>query len=323
MKILKYAAIIAVSCAAIAAVPSQPTPRIEFDAWNTYPEGVAYDQARDVFYVSSARLGSIGKVSPNGSYSLLFQDSTLKSTYGMKVHPDGKRLFVCAGDANYSQYPTAATRMKMARLISIDLSTGKKVSDLDLSQLLPGKHFPNDLTFDAQGNSYITDSFAGAIYKVTPDGRASVFAKDNLFKMEGIGLNGIVYHPEGYLIADASGTGQLYKIDLKNPKNVQKVSIDQYFLGADGLLLTDPQTLTLVVNGGTDKIYQLKSTDNWKTAKVVASTLTNDRFTYPSTATQNGKTIWVMNAQFNQLLDSNAVPVKRFALQQVVYRPVK
>ena len=79
----------------------------------------------------------------------------------------------------------------------------------------------------------------------------------------------------------------------------------------------------MVVNGGSDKIYQLQSIDGWKTAKVAAATLSTDRFTYPSTATHNGKDIWVMNAQFNQLLDSNQVPVKKFAIQKVVYKPLK
>lgn len=100
------------------------------------------------------------------------------------------------------------------------------------------------------------------------------------------------------------------------------MAIDQYFLGADGLILSDKNTLTMVVNGGTNKIFQLSSNDNWQSAKISASTLVTDRFTYPSTATQNGNDIWVMNTQFNQLLDSNTVPVKKFAIQKVIYKPV-
>lgn len=323
MKTLKYFALGIVAFAGMAAVKPEPTTRIEFDALEAYPEGVVFDKQSNVYYVSSARLGNIGKVSPQGVYSLLYADSNLKSTYGLKIHPDGKRLFACVGDANYSKYTNPATRTKMARLISVDLKTGKKLADIDLSALVPGKHFPNDIAFDLQNNAYITDSFAGAIYKVSTDGKATIFAKDDLFKTEGVGINGIVFHPGGYLIVDNSAKGQLYKIDLKTPKNVQKVAIDQYFLGADGLLLNDNTSLTMVVNGGADKIFQLISSDNWQSAKVTASTLTTDRFTYPSTATANGKDIWVMNAQFNQLLDSNAVPVKKFAIQKVIYKTLK
>lgn len=323
MKRITYIVLGMIGFAGIAAMKVDPTPRIEFDALESYPEGIAFDQQAGVYYVSSARLGHIGKVSPQGVYSLLHADSTLKSTYGLKIHPDGKRLFACVGDANYSKYTNPATRKKMARLISIDLKSGQKLSDVDLSLLVPGKHFPNDIAFDAQQNAYITDSFAGVVYQVSASGKATVFAKDELFKTEGVGINGIVFHPDGYLIIDNSAKGQLYKVDLKYPAKVQKIAIDQYFVGADGLVLNDKNTLTMVVNGGSDKIYQLSSNDNWQSAKVTAATLTTDRFTYPSTATANGKDIWVMNAQFNQLLDSNAVPVKKFAIQKVVYKPMK
>jgi len=323
MRKITYIALGIIGLAGIAAMKAEPGPRIEFDALDSYPEGIAYDKGAGVYYVSSARLGNIGKVTTKGEYSILLRDTTLKSTYGLKIHPDGKKLFACVGDANYSKYTTPATRTTLARLISIDLASGKKLLDVDLSGLIPGKHFPNDIAFDGQNNIYITDSFAGAIYRISPDGKASIFAKDELFRTEGVGLNGIVYHSDGYLIVDNSSKGQLFKVDLKDSKKVTKIKLSQFFLGADGLLLTDKNTLSMVVNGGSDKIYSLGSTDGWNSAVVLASTGTTDRFTYPSTATQNGNDIWVMNAQFNQLLDSNQVPVKKFAIQKVIYQPVK
>ncbi len=306
----------------IGCISIEPTTRIEFSAPDSYPEGIAYDSIQHTYYVSSARTGTIGKVSPQGAYQPLHVDSTLKSTYGMKIHPDGKRLFVCVSDANYSRYTSPDTRKKMARLISIDLATGKRLSDIDLSDLIPGEHFANDLTFDNDGNAYITDSYAHAVYRVSPDGRASVFSKSPLFVTEGIGLNGIVFHPDGYLIADNSNTGQLYKIDIKDPTNVQKIKTEQYFLGADGLVLDDPNHLTVVVNGGNDKIYKLETDDNWQSAVMAGTTLIADRFTYPATATRYMNEIWVMNAKFNELVDSNAVPSKTFAIQKAVFKPL-
>src|SRR5688572_3779629 len=118
-----------------------PSARITFTAPETYPEGIAYDKNANVYYVSSARTGTIGKVTPEGNYSVLHEDPGFKSSYGMKIHPDGKRLFVCVSDANYSKFTSPDTRYKMMRLISIDLATGKKLSDLDLTNLYPGQHF--------------------------------------------------------------------------------------------------------------------------------------------------------------------------------------
>ncbi len=177
----------------------------------------------------------------------------------------------------------------MARLIVLDINSGKKLRDIDLSLLIPGNHFPNDIAFDDKLNCYITDSYAHAIYRITPDGKPSVFAKNKLFVTEGIGVNGIVYHPAGFLIADNSNTGGLYKIDIKDPSKVSKIMINQFFMGADGMVLKDTSSLVMVVNGNNDKIYTLTSKDNWNSAEMKSTTLIADRFTYPSTATLNGR----------------------------------
>ncbi len=297
------------------------TPRIEFEAPDAYPEGVAYDSVGKNYYVSSARLGSIGKVSPDGRYSVFYTDNTLKSSYGLKISPDNKKLYACIGDANYSKFKTPETDKKMARLIAVDLKTGKKITDVDLSKLIPGKHFSNDLTFDKAGNAYITDSFANAIYKVTPDGKASVFATHELFKSEGVSLNGIVAHPSGFLIVANGGTGSLLKVDIKSPTNVQKIKLDQFFMNADGLLL-DGKDLILVQNGSVNKIYRFETADNWASAKVKAATHPDDHYTFPSTATRANKEIWVMNAKFNELADSTNVPSKKFNIQKAIFKAV-
>src|SRR5262249_43520032 len=40
----------------------------------------------------------------------------------------------------------------------------------------PGMVFPNGLVFDAKGALFVTDSAAGAIYKISPSGDATVWA---------------------------------------------------------------------------------------------------------------------------------------------------
>jgi len=318
MKKLLFLFVLA-GCAA--PLPSEPTARIEFSAPDSYPEGIAYDSISKVYFVSSARLGTIGKVTPQGQYSPLYTDNSLKSSYGLKMSPDGK-LYACVGDANYSKFTSPDTRKKMARLLIIDVASGKKLSDIDLAGQAPGQHFPNDIAFDNSGNTYVTDSFANVIYKVTKDGKASVFADSPLFKTKGVGLNGIVYHPGGYFLVSSSGTGAVYKINAADPKQVSKVKIDQFFINADGLALSTSQKLILVQNGGSDKIYELESQDNWESAMLSASTLAADRFTYPSTATLADGKVWVMNANFTELVDSTSVPSKQFAIQHARLMPL-
>lgn len=301
----------------------EPTKRIEFEAPESYPEGVAFDAKANIFYVTSARLGTVGKVTKEGKYTELYADKSLKSTYGIKLHPDGKRLFVCVGDANYSKFSTPETKKKMARLISIDLKSGKKAADIDLSLLIPGEHFPNDLIFDSSGNVYVTDSFADAVYKVDVSGKATVFSKNELLKSAGVGPNGIVYHPKGFLIVANNGSGSLIKIDMANPEKATKIKIDQFFPNVDGLLLNDENTLTLVQNGGVNKIFKVKTSDNWNSAHVTESTSLEDRFSFPSTAAMSGTETWIMNANFSELVEGNNVPSKKFSLQLAVFKPIK
>ncbi|RYD58379.1 MAG: gluconolaconase [Sphingobacteriales bacterium] len=303
-------------------IAQKPTERVEFNAVNFYPEGVVYHPGTNAYYIASERLGSIGKVTPDGKYTELYADKNMKSAYGIKVHPDGKSLYVCVSDANYSIYSTPDTKKKMIRLVGIDIATGKKTMDVDLSGLVPGEHFGNDLTFDGDNNAYITDSYADVIYKVTPSGQASVFSQNKMFKTEGISLNGIVFHPGGYLLVASTGAGALYKVDIKQPEDVKKVKISQLLLGADGLLLNDASHITVVINGGSGKIMKFETMDDWGSAKLNATTLLSDRFTYPTTATKNGEDVWVVNAKSNELNDSTAFPSKYFAIQKAVMKPI-
>ena len=299
------------------------TQRIEFEAPAMYPEGVVYDSKANAFYVSSVRTATIGKVDRSGNYNVLFADSSLKSTFGMKIAPDQKRLWVCAGDPNYSHYRDSSTYKKMIRLIGIDLASGNKVADIDLSSLYPGKHFANDLTIDNKGNIFITDSFSPVIYRVDTAGKATVFSQSDWFASAGVGLNGICWHPGDFLLVANNGNGNLLKVDVKEPARILKIKTDQFFPGADGLLLEDQNNLLLVQNKGVNKVFKLTTADNWQNATVVASTQSKDMLSFPSTITKAGNQVWVMNSKLHELSDSATVFSKKFSLQQAVLVPIK
>ena len=296
------------------------TPRITFKAPKVYPEGVAYNAKTRTFYVSSVKDPTLGSVDAAGNYKPFYQDKALKSSYGMKVNASQNQLWVCTGDANYSDYSDSDNYKKMIRLIAVDLSSGKKVQDINLSKLYNGKHFANDLAFDDKGSAYITDSYSPVIYKIDAQGKASVFAENEMFKGKDIGLNGIAYNPQGYLITVNNGNGDILKVDLANPKMVTKVKIDNLFPGADGLLWDAQGNLILIQNKGVDKAYQIASTDGWQTAKIKAATSITDRFQNPTTGVMQGGKIYLLNAKLNELTDPTKKPSDEFSLQQVVFK---
>ena len=298
------------------------TQRITFTAPALYPEGTAFNKADNLFYVSSAKTGTVGTVDQQGNYKVFYADSLLKSSFGMKVDAKRNRLWVCVGDPNYSKYSDSSTFKKMIRLIALDLKTGKKINDIDLSNLYSGKHFANDLTIDDDGNIYITDSYSPVIYKVDATYHATVFAQNDMFIAKDIGLNGIVFYPKGFLLAVNNSNGKILKIDIKNPQSVTKVNIDNFFPGADGILLDAQNNLLLDQNKGTDKIYKISSPDDFKTAKIIAATFFTDRFQNPSISTIKGNDLYVLNSKLNELKDSINSPSKEFSLQLAVFKPV-
>lgn len=298
---------------------SAQTKSILFKAPVAYPEGVAYDVASGKFLVSSVKTGTIGIVSTEGDYEPFYSDSSLKSTFGLKVDSRKKLLWACAGDPTYSSYSTPATHKKMIRLVAIDLATKKKVHDIDLSTLVGGLHFANDLVLDDKGNKYVTDSYSPVIYKVDAANKASVFAQNELFRGADIGLNGIVWHPSGFLIVANNNTGALLKVDIKNPSTVSRIAVNTFFPGADGLLIDGAGNLILIQNKGVNRVFRLASNDGWKTANVVAATKTTDRFAQPSTGTYQGQNLMVLNSKLNELSDPTAQPSQEFSIQRAEF----
>jgi sugar lactone lactonase YvrE len=293
--------------------------KIVFEAPQVYPEGVAFDPHTKLFYVSSATTGTIGTVDETGKYTVFYKDKTLRSSFGMKIDAERNRLWVCTGD-DYSRHSNQATSRKKATLIVLDLGSGKKMATIDLSTLYHGNHFTNDLAFDEGGNLFITDSYSPVIYKIDAKYRASIFAQSDMFRSRDVGLNGIVYHPDGFLLVVNNSAGSILKVNFKDPDHPAKVEIKEFFPGADGLLLDKENNLILVQNKGVNKIFQIGSTDRWKTAEIIASTSVADGFQNPTTATANAADIFVLNSKMDELSDSTKNPSKAYSIQQAVFR---
>ena len=210
----------------------------------------------------------------------------------------------------------------MIRLIAIDINTGKKVKDIDLSGLYAGKHFANDITLDDQGNKYITDSFSPVIYKIDNQDKAAVFAQHDLFKSLDIGLNGICWYPQGFLLVVNNSNGIILKVTTTSPVRISQVSINQFFPGADGLLRIDNNDLILVQNKSVNKVFKLSSKDEWKTAIVTGTTLLEDRFQQPSTCTRKDDKLYALNSKLNELQDASIKPSEEFSIQLIQFKTI-
>ncbi|GAB3940401.1 SMP-30/gluconolactonase/LRE family protein [Spirosoma harenae] len=282
--------------------PSIPE-RINFSATRQYPEGITYSPRLDQFLISSITQGKIGTVDQNGRYTdLIGNDRQLISSIGMKVRDD--LLYVCNGDQGVSDKSTPQTTLKTAGLFIYDLRTGDVVNRFDLaskSKLPNANHFANDLAFDADGAVYVTDSFAPVIYKISvKDSVVSTITSPLFEGAQGINLNGIVYHPDNYLLVVKSNEGKLFKVDLDETNMITEVT-GVNLPGGDGMLLYENDLY--VVNGRT-KVSQIRSSDNWKTASLVRTDEGN--YNQATTNVLVGDKIFTLNARIGEVSEAAA-----------------
>jgi hypothetical protein len=160
----------------------------------------------------------------------------------------------------------------VAMLGIYDLETGERQNMIDL-QADGGRHFINDIAVDGEGNVYMTDSIAPIIFKVDTEGEASILVKDERFIGEvdfGNGpfpyaLNGIAYHPDGYLIVASSANNALFKVTMGDMIQVTPVELEQPIVFPDGLVIK-PDGQLIVVSGLSQTVFLLTSDDNWASA---------------------------------------------------------
>lgn len=280
--------------------------RIHFSVDELYPEGIAYDEVGERFLVSSLTQGTITAVYYEGSSNdyydarteMLVDDEDLVSAVGIHIDSERGRLLVANSDIGVSIRTSEDTQNLLAELAIYDLATGERLHLVDLDDLAPDSaHFANDVAYDANGNVYITDSFSPIIYKVDVDGNAEIFLEHERFTGEGFNLNGIVVHPDGYLIATKFNEGVLFKIPLDEPTAFTEIEMEDTFPGADGIVLMEDGRLFLVGNqladNSSNQVMVLESDDDW-TSATVARRFRMGSGQAPTTATRRGDTVHVL-----------------------------
>lgn len=289
--------------------------RVVFSGYTIYPEGASWSASQRRFFVGSVRHGSIGTVDMKGSYKVFAQHETMPSTFGIRVDDVRNRVWAAVNDLGISEKSSPATQGKLAGVAVFDSKAGTRVGYYDLASVGPGARNANDIALDPAGNAYVTDSFAQLIYRIDAGGKLTVFADSPLFKTgEGFGLNGIVYHPDKYLLVSASNSGDIFRVSLSEPMKIDKVTLPERFRGIDGINLIDPTHLVAAVNAGETGIVEFASDDGWTTAKVIAKRPALSSFA--SAVSIVGRDAWVLNARLDNLVDPKAQKVDQFILQR-------
>ena len=323
-----------------------------------YPEGTQYDSQSGRFLVSSETAGKIGQVTADSidefstyAYTTFADNDQLISTVGLNLDASRNRLLAAVADPGYNTARTSsATLRKLAAVAIFNRSTGTLNDFVNLSAVSPStytNHFANDIAIDAQGSAYITDSYAPIIYKITFDtgkGIPSVWLTNSALSAPAgqFGLNGIVYHPSGYLLVAKSDEGKLLKIPIisttvagvttTTPGTISTVTLPTglSLLGADGLQLFDNTTLHVVCNTQ-GKVYRLATSTDFATVSTTGTfnATVGGVSPYPTTLAQrivsgpgtitSVRASYVLYSYLNVRQAGPTPVVETFALKRVVF----
>jgi sugar lactone lactonase YvrE len=273
-----------------------------------YPETIAYDPHSDTFLLGSFREGAVYRVAADGSAERLIDDARLCSVLGIALDVPRGRLWLVSSDLGASTKPCVAGPKRAALVAVYDLATGAPLQYVDIATLAVGPHLLNGIALDADGNAYVSDSFSPNLYKVDAQGRASLFLQSERFAGEGINLNGMVVHPDGYLLLVKKSDGALFKVPLGDPARFSEVRLEKPLVAADGLTLIGKRDLLVIANQtpqqSANAAYALLSDDGWSSAKLRGTQKLGD--SYPTTAVQKGDQVYVLASQLNELIKADA-----------------
>ena len=268
---------------------TQVPDEIIFNFDNLYPEGIEYDEVGGRFLLGSSYVGAIFQVLDDGTIEPIIEDQDLYECVGIEIDRNNQRLLVANNDhENKKHY-----------LNAYDLVTGERIFMAEISSIKPNAfHVVNDVAVDTEGNAYVTDTFSHVIYLVDMEGNPSLFMEHADFQY----LNGIVYHPDGFLLL-GSYPNLLLKIPLDNPE-VTKVDTwggNLYQDVIDGMIM-HPDGSLVMVTFPDSIIYRVQSEDNWESAQSVGKSSGHDAG-YGTTVALRGEEVYVIYSHADRYFD--------------------
>jgi len=222
-------------------------------------------------------------------------DPALISSVGIEVDEARDRILV----ANSDRAVFAGEGQGQAKLGVYSLTSGARLAMADLAAELDAADdaafFANDVAVADDGTAFVTDTRQNVVYRVGTDYVPSVHYA--FTGVDGMTLNGIEWHPDGYLIIADSGNGRFYKLATAPGSNAAMIAVPEALPGADGIVWRADGALAVIQNSPTDgRVTLLRSGDGWLTASIAGVATHSGQAT---TGAAVGNEIYSVQPHFN------------------------
>jgi sugar lactone lactonase YvrE len=179
---IKLLLLSAIALAGSAALTAQTLRPLAFFA-NTgdqYPESIAKDSCGNL-YLPLVFGGAVNKVTPHG---VVTRFATIPDSFLLGITADDDDNLYVAAETGVWKITRAGVTTKFSEVTDGTTRFGTL----------------NDLTFDGDGNLYVSDDTLNLIWKLDARGRASIWSKDELFNVSNpenfpfeVGCNGLAF----------------------------------------------------------------------------------------------------------------------------------
>jgi streptogramin lyase len=215
----------------------------------------------------------------------------------VKPRTDESTIFVQPGECALGAPATGSDTGSALKAFDLKTGNGKR------SVSLPGSHaFCNDITVDAKGSVYVTDSANPTILKLSASATTfEVYAQDSAFSAPQsgrAGLDGIAFGNDGNLYVTTYTAGGLVRVEVKEGMagRVTALSGNHQLKFPDALRTLGKNSFLLVEGAGTlDRVVIQGDT--------FAVTPIHAGFATPTSVARIGRTAWVSEGQLPFFFD--------------------
>ena len=296
---LRQLAILALALGPAAPAPTQQVESIPVPGEKAFPESIT-STSDGALFVGRLGDGGIVRVKPRAAAPTVFvQPGTAgsRSILGVFADEASSTLWACSNDLSALGGPATGSDTGSA-LKGFDLKTG--VGKRSVS--LPSSHaFCNDITADAKGSLYITDSAHPTILRLSPGATTfEVFAQDSAFAppQGGAGLDGIAFGSDGKLYVTTYTAGELVRVEVKDGRagRITTLSGTRHLKFPDALRTLGNNSFLLIEGSGSLDRVVIQG-------DAFAVTPIHDGYAIPTSVARIGPTAWVSEGQLAFFFD--------------------